>query len=94
MAAVVSPKHRPHFTPQKSLSEPQGLVQLEGLGELNKFFQLIGSSTRDLPVVIGFLILISVFSKKEFHYETLICSHKKERKKERERERKEGRMTA
>jgi hypothetical protein len=43
---VVSPTHRPHFTPQKHyssfnvsgthfcqrLSKPQGLVQLEGLG--------------------------------------------------------------
>jgi hypothetical protein len=45
---VESPTHRPHFTPQKHylsasgthfcqrLSEPQGVVRPEGLGELKK----------------------------------------------------------
>jgi hypothetical protein len=58
---VVSPTHRPLSTPQKyyfsasgthfcwRLSEPQGLVQSEGLGKLKKYIRLIGSRTRDLP---------------------------------------------
>jgi hypothetical protein len=60
---VVSPTHRPHFTPQKQysfyvsgthfcsgLSKPQGLVRPEGLGKLKN--HLIGYRTRDLPVSI------------------------------------------
>jgi hypothetical protein len=31
------------------MSEPQGLVRLEGLGELQKCSDLIGKRTRDLP---------------------------------------------
>jgi hypothetical protein len=56
---VVSPTHFPRSTPQKHylsvsgshfcyrLSEPQGLVRPEGLGQLKKFLHLIGSRTRD-----------------------------------------------
>jgi hypothetical protein len=40
---AVSPTHRPHSTPQKQLSKPQGLVQLEGLGTLKQFSDLIMS---------------------------------------------------
>jgi hypothetical protein len=55
----VSPTHRPRSTPQKHyfcasgthlcsrLSESQGLVQSEGLGNLKKTIHLIGSRTRD-----------------------------------------------
>jgi hypothetical protein len=58
---VVSPTHRQHFTPQKHyfsasgthfcyrMSEPQGLVQHEGLGKLKNFIRLIGSQTCNLP---------------------------------------------
>jgi hypothetical protein len=59
---VISPKQWPLSTPQKHsyvsasgthfckrLSEPQGLVRLEGLGKSKKFIHLIGSQTRDLP---------------------------------------------
>jgi hypothetical protein len=57
---VVSHTHRPRSTPQKHyfsvsgthfcyrLSEPQGLVRLEGFGKLEKFIHLIGCRTRDL----------------------------------------------
>jgi hypothetical protein len=57
---VVSPTNRPHFTPQKHyfsvsgthfclrLRKPQGLLQLEGLGKLNKFNDLEGTRTRGL----------------------------------------------
>jgi hypothetical protein len=31
------------------LSEPQGLLRLEGLGILKQFIHLIGSRNRDLP---------------------------------------------
>jgi hypothetical protein len=33
----------------KRLSEPQGLVRLEGSDKLKKFIHLIGSRIRDLP---------------------------------------------
>jgi hypothetical protein len=58
---VVSPTHRLRFTPEKHylyasgthfyyrLSEPQGLVRLEGLDRLKKLIRLIGSRIRDLP---------------------------------------------
>jgi hypothetical protein len=58
---VVSPTHRRRSTPQKHyfsvcgshfcsrLSEPQGLVWPEGLGQLKKCIHLMGSRTRDLP---------------------------------------------
>jgi hypothetical protein len=58
---IVSPTHRPRYTPQKHyfsasvthfcqrLSKPHGLVSLEGLGKLKKFIHLIGSPTGDLP---------------------------------------------
>jgi hypothetical protein len=57
---VVSPTNRPRFTPQKhqfsayvtrfccGLTEPQGLVRPEGLGNLKKLIHLIGSRIRDL----------------------------------------------
>jgi hypothetical protein len=57
----VSPTHQPCSTPKKHyfstsgtnfcyrLSEPQGLVQLEGLVKLKKFILLIVFRTRDLP---------------------------------------------
>jgi hypothetical protein len=58
---VVSPMHRPRFTPQKQyfsasgthfcyrLSKPQGLVRPEGFGKLKKkVIHLIGSRNRDL----------------------------------------------
>jgi hypothetical protein len=59
---VVSTMHRPHSIPQKHyfsasdthfcyrLSEPQGIVWPEGLGNLKKFIHLIGSRICDLPV--------------------------------------------
>jgi hypothetical protein len=58
---VVSPTQRPHFTSHKHyfsvsgthfckrLSKPKGLVRLEALGKLKKFFHLVESRTRDLP---------------------------------------------
>jgi hypothetical protein len=58
---VVSPTLRPRSTPQKHyfsasgthfcwrLSNPQGLVVPERLGELKKLIHLIVSRTRDLP---------------------------------------------
>jgi hypothetical protein len=58
---VVSPTHRPSFTPRTyyfsaygthfcwRLSEPQILARLEGLDKLEKLIHLIGSRARDLP---------------------------------------------
>jgi hypothetical protein len=58
---VVRPTHRPRSTPQKRyfsasgtyfcyrLSQPQGLVRLEGIGELKKCIHFIGSRTHGLP---------------------------------------------
>jgi hypothetical protein len=61
---VVCTMHRPSSTPQKHyfsasgthfcqwLSKPQDLVRPEGLGKLQKFVNLIGSRTRDLPACL------------------------------------------
>jgi hypothetical protein len=59
---VVSPTHRPRFTPHKAYfyvsgtdfcqrpSKPQGLVRPEGLGKFKKKNHFIGFRTRDFPV--------------------------------------------
>jgi hypothetical protein len=39
--------------------EPQGLVRLEGLGELKIFIHPIGSQTRDLPACNHYLCFLS-----------------------------------
>jgi hypothetical protein len=52
---VVSPKHRPHSTPQNIiflllvLISVRGLVQPEVLGKFRMFIHLFGSRNRDLP---------------------------------------------
>jgi hypothetical protein len=37
------------------LSKPQGLVLLEGLGELRKIIYVVGSRTRDFPAYLSFI---------------------------------------
>jgi hypothetical protein len=59
---TVNPTHRSRSAPHKHfsasgthfckrLSKPLALVRLEGLGKLKKFNELIGTRTRDLPIV-------------------------------------------
>jgi hypothetical protein len=58
----VSPTRWPRSTPQKhfsasgtrlcqKLSKPQGLLRLKGLGKFIKLIYVIGSRSRDLPVL-------------------------------------------
>jgi hypothetical protein len=69
-ADVVSFKHRPSFTPSiyvRGRVNSQGLVRLEGLGQLKKSNDIIGVRTREIPAC-------SIVPQDELDEEKRICS--------------------